>query len=214
MSSSFLEKIYDTQKNFILNDSKFKTPKSYYNKFSNIKYSKNLSPNFKIKFTNFYNEFIDNENNNFYSPNNKYNNKHYYNTITNIHSNNLNIKKSKPIDIYDYQLSLKHIINEKQKKINLKKNNYYNLSPSHEIKLNYKKKYLKDYLNIKNDFHFEQSESRINKMKNKNIYQPKKTINLNIKKNKNYYIFNKKIFGNEDHTFLNNDNRIYSVNSI
>ena len=51
-------------------------------------------------------------------------------------------------------------------------------------------------------------------MKKKKIYQPKKSINLNIKKNKNYDIFNKKIFGNEDNTFLNNDNRVYSVNSI
>lgn len=217
MSSTFLEKIYDTQKNFILNDPKFKTPKSYYNKFSNIKYSKNLSPRFKIKFTNFYNEFIDTGNNNynnkFYSPNNNHN-KHYYNTITNFNSYNLNIKKNKPIDIFNYQLSLKNIINEKQKKINLIKNNFNNFSPSHKIKLNYKKQYLKDYLNIRNNFYFEQTENRINKMKKKKIYQPKKSINLNIKKNKNYDIFNKKIFGNEDNTFLNNDNRVYSVNSI
>ena len=213
MSSSFLEKIYDTQKKFILSDSKsFKTPKSYYNKFSNIKYSKNMSPRFKIKFTNFYNEFIDNDNNNynniFYNPN-----KNYYNTITNFNNYNLNIKKNKPIDTFNYQISLKNIIKEnqeKQKKINIKKNNFYNFSPEIKIKLNYKKKYLKDYLDIKNNFNFEQTESRINKMKKKKIYQPKKLINLNIKKNKKFNIFNKKIFGDEDNTFLNNDNRLYS----
>ena len=105
---------------------------------------------------------------------------------------------------------MKNIIKEKQKKINIKKNNFYNFSPEIKIKLNYKKKYLKDYLDIKNNFNFEQTESRINKMKKKKIYQPKKLINLNIKKNKKYNIFNKKIFGDEYNTFLNNDNRLYS----
>ena len=51
-------------------------------------------------------------------------------------------------------------------------------------------------------------------MQKKKIYQPKKLINLNIKKNKKFNIFNKNIFGDEENTFLNNDNRKLNIKYI
>jgi len=207
MSSSFLEKLFNTQKNLILANTKsFSVPKTYYNNFSNLKYSKNLSPRFKIKINDFYNDFIDNENNNHFNSPNKNKTKNlinnYYNTITNYS------KRNNPIDIYNYKQNINNLINERHKKIEKLKNynNKINFSPNIKIKLNYKKKCLKDYLNIKSNLLFEQTENRINKIRSRNnIYQQKKKINLNFKNNKKFNIFNKRIFGENENTFLNNE---------